>query len=97
MELEVWSREAASCIATFPTETEALWWLFEVWTRHGDDRLADLSLSPEDDEWVLQDGELVQALRDLVWRPPTAQVGSGTGSATPMVVQPAIPIPMVAA
>ena len=67
MEYEVWSTSSGNCLGSFPTPTDALQWVFRLWSEEGDEAVDDLSVSDEQAAWVLRAPQLRVVMRELLW------------------------------
>jgi hypothetical protein len=67
MEFEIWASDSGNRLLVTRDLDEALAWALDYWLRNGDDALEALSISDEQNQWVLVGPPLRELLRGRLW------------------------------
>jgi hypothetical protein len=88
MSYEIWDGASGNLLAEFDDIRSATTWLLEVWSRSGPEVICafELGSNTASRNLVVSGPRLVEALRDLVWRPQaTVQSAATSDLAAPRV------------
>jgi hypothetical protein len=80
MEFEIWASDSGNQLHVAPDLDEALAWAFDYWLRNGDDALDALSISDDQDQWVLAGQPLRERLHSRLWNVKASWATSASDS-----------------